>query len=498
MRIPIAPRGFLLLALFLGLRLVFWVIAFPNPDEAYYWLWGQHPDWSYYDHPPLLAWVNGLITAGLGRSTFSLRLPNLVANGLLFYLYYRIVAYLYGKQAPQAFWIVVLSILASPLYFLFLALAWPDYLMITCCLGAAYGLITFLDGYLENQRGESWRLYLAAAAIGLGMLAKYNTLFVVLGFLATLVSDRRFWPLARDRRLYLAGAIALCALGPIVFWNASHNFPSFRYYVSRSADGGGTTFKVGETLGFLALSLVTVSPFQAVALWRGFQRFVKSGRSTSVYTTVAFWVFILSTGLLAALALVSTALYYWNINAYLLLFPLIPAMFLPPAAEERSGSLPRSSLFWSGQIYGLLFALLLVVHYGLIPLSALFGPEGDPDSRMLYGWPGVATEVRRVTAEMGSPFLLTTDYRSGAALAYELDQKQVSVISNRISQFTLWYDPAKLRGRDGVILYDDWHPITPEILAQFDRTSAPETIAAKRFGLGVKNYFLVRGYGFRG
>ena len=26
-------------------------------DEAYYWMWGQHPALSYYDHPPLNAWL---------------------------------------------------------------------------------------------------------------------------------------------------------------------------------------------------------------------------------------------------------------------------------------------------------------------------------------------------------------------------------------------------------------------------------------------------------
>ena len=40
-------------------RAVFHLFAGPLPDEAYYWLWGQHPDWSYFDHPPLQAWLQG-------------------------------------------------------------------------------------------------------------------------------------------------------------------------------------------------------------------------------------------------------------------------------------------------------------------------------------------------------------------------------------------------------------------------------------------------------
>jgi hypothetical protein len=31
------------------------VIPLTN-DEAYYWVWAQHMQWSFYDHPPFVAW----------------------------------------------------------------------------------------------------------------------------------------------------------------------------------------------------------------------------------------------------------------------------------------------------------------------------------------------------------------------------------------------------------------------------------------------------------
>ena len=37
------------------------------PQEAYYWSWSRHPDWSYFDHPPLATYSIGLTTALLGR-----------------------------------------------------------------------------------------------------------------------------------------------------------------------------------------------------------------------------------------------------------------------------------------------------------------------------------------------------------------------------------------------------------------------------------------------
>lgn len=86
---------------FCVLRIVFWGNSFPNPDEAYYWLWGQNIDWSYYDHPPLHAWIQGFFTTVFGRSTWVLRLPNFLSNTILLFTYWRISCYLYGDRLVE-------------------------------------------------------------------------------------------------------------------------------------------------------------------------------------------------------------------------------------------------------------------------------------------------------------------------------------------------------------------------------------------------------------
>ena len=61
-------------ALLLALKLVLMAASGPFMDEAYYWLWGQHPALSYYDHPPLSAWLQALSAQLFGWSILSLRL----------------------------------------------------------------------------------------------------------------------------------------------------------------------------------------------------------------------------------------------------------------------------------------------------------------------------------------------------------------------------------------------------------------------------------------
>ena len=69
-----------LIALSMALRLTWAASLGPGNDEAYHYLFAVHPDWSYFDHPPMLAVVErvGLmlnsIIGGQADSVLGLRL----------------------------------------------------------------------------------------------------------------------------------------------------------------------------------------------------------------------------------------------------------------------------------------------------------------------------------------------------------------------------------------------------------------------------------------
>ncbi|MEO1126449.1 MAG: glycosyltransferase family 39 protein [Cyanobacteria bacterium J06639_16] len=506
----------LLLACFGILRLWFWLTAFPNPDEAYYWLWGQHFDWSYYDHPPLLAWIQGSMSAVLGRSRFALRFPNLCTTLLFFYTQYRICRYLYGRQGKAAFWLMVMVVLASPLFFLFLALAWNDHLLISACLIAGYQFVRFLDSYVKDGHGESRRLYGAALALGVAGLAKYNALFIALAFVGVVIRDRRLWPLLRDRRLYGAIAIVLISLLPILIWNITNDYQSFEYYTSRSINSGATGLRIKpfEPIGFWLFSTLLLSPWLVeliVRLILNRRQPFPVDRTKTLYGRVAIWTFVLPTVGLSLIALFSTAYYYWNIMAYVMLFPLMPGLLLNGSAESMEGEalgaiapliyLRRRRWVWGQQIYGVLLISLIVVHTTVLPLSALVSNEAtaDPDSRMPFGWVTVAPVVLVQQAQLPrGGFLATTDYRSASALAYQLNEPNVYALSDRRDQFDVWMGQTDLSNQDAVLVYDDWHPLTPALSAQFKRISDPEVVVVERFGITIKNYYVATAYGFAG
>ena len=78
------------LLLALGIARLAIVAVLPLSDgEAYYDMWARFPAWSYYDHPPMIAWLSWLTTRA-SHSPFAVRLgPVLcaeVSGGLIYAL----------------------------------------------------------------------------------------------------------------------------------------------------------------------------------------------------------------------------------------------------------------------------------------------------------------------------------------------------------------------------------------------------------------------------
>src|SRR3954463_1632481 len=70
-------------------------------DEAYHYLFAVHRDWSYFDHPPMLAAVErlGIAPAGGAGSAFSLRLGFILLFAGSTWLMARLTERHYGPRA---------------------------------------------------------------------------------------------------------------------------------------------------------------------------------------------------------------------------------------------------------------------------------------------------------------------------------------------------------------------------------------------------------------
>src|SRR2546427_13269815 len=67
-------------------------------DEAYYWLWAHHLDWSYLDHPPMIAYIVFLTTRG-GDSAIWIRLGALLLGAPTTYTLFLLGREMFGARA---------------------------------------------------------------------------------------------------------------------------------------------------------------------------------------------------------------------------------------------------------------------------------------------------------------------------------------------------------------------------------------------------------------
>ncbi len=131
---PAAGRGFLLwlpprgvAALFLVWLMSRWVFDAMRelvPDEAYYWVWSRHLAMSYFDHPPVIAYLIRLGTLLLGNTELGVRcLIGVMTAGTVLILTLA-APRLTGDSRAASF--VPIALLLSPMIAVVGSIATPD------------------------------------------------------------------------------------------------------------------------------------------------------------------------------------------------------------------------------------------------------------------------------------------------------------------------------------------------------------------------------------
>ena len=207
-----------------AIRLLFAAALGLGVDESYMVASGRYLAWGYFDHPPASWWLAWGAAHLFGtQAPIVVRLPFIALFALSTWVMFRLGAAIADERA--GLWAAVLLNL-SPVFGVTTG-SWvlPDGPLDCALLGAALCLI-----YALPARGaQPWAGRVGTGlCAGLGMFSKYSAALTIIGALAFLVTSRqhRSW-LARPEP-YLAGVLALAVFAPVIAWNASHHWASFR------------------------------------------------------------------------------------------------------------------------------------------------------------------------------------------------------------------------------------------------------------------------------
>ncbi len=236
-------------------------------DEAYYYLYTQNLNWSYFDHPPLVALTTGLGVWLTGAVTpFTIRIGSvLLYTGTLIFSYLTSKR-LFGDRAAT----LTLGILTTiPIFQIaFGILTLPDNALMFFWSACLYVAATefFPSSDLDNKPYKpTYRLAIIGLLVGLAFLGKYHGVILGAGLvLFCLLSPRHrsalfsIWTLA-------AITLFAIAISPVLFWNYQHEFASFRFQSGRAVPSQGYNFE--QLLVTFLVALGYLFPTFGFPLW---------------------------------------------------------------------------------------------------------------------------------------------------------------------------------------------------------------------------------------
>ena len=239
-----------LVALLLGVRLLYAAMVQLVPDEAFYWVWSRHLAWGYFDHPPVIAYLIWLGTHLLGSVEIGVRLAAvLMAIGAMVVTV--MLARRVLREERAALWVAAMW-LTSPLLAGIGTFFTPDTpaAFFSVCALAFAAMIADRDDHpavgVPPQMSDAWLWLLFGLFTGLALLSKYTAVLLPTSVALAMLFSRKGRGHFRKPWIYLAGVVALLLFSPDIGWNFSHNWASFRFQLQHGTESGAS---LGMTIG---------------------------------------------------------------------------------------------------------------------------------------------------------------------------------------------------------------------------------------------------------
>lgn len=456
------------------------------PQDAYYYLYSEHLDLSYFDHPPMVAYMLRLFSLVLGKSVVAIKLTDFIVSLFSLLAFYRLARiFLSENQAIKAglFYgtTLMLSILSIN--------TTPD---VPLMLFWTLSLILIYKALFENK---IWHWILAGFLIGLAFISKYTGVFLLFGLFAFLLlskQHRRFLVSKQSLLLLLFFALAIF---PVVYWNYSNNWASFAFQTSERA---GSIEKLSLQpqlfLGNLGTQIMLLIPFlfigMVIVLYKMLARMIKKRALPGDKH-----LFLMAFSLPIILFFFGISIIYW-VKLNWIMPGYISAIIL--VATFLSKKLLKGQVITS-----------LILH-ALLCVQIIFYPVNVKSDDTWFGWEEFSDEVEELMDDHPNAFLFSDDnYKTSAVLSFYLDRKVYAgnVIGSNGKQFYLLQpDLSGLNGSQAIFIDTDKHfkhlqksnEIPDKLLTYFDKVEEQEPILiGKEEGKPLRKFLVYKCYGYK-
>ncbi|MSP93581.1 MAG: glycosyltransferase family 39 protein [Myxococcales bacterium] len=448
------------------------------PEEAYYWTYFEHPALSYFDHPPMVAWVVGLGVTLFGHTEFGVRCATIALSCVSSTLVFAITRLWFGNRS--AIWATVLfNVLPTYLVSGFFTL--PDGPLISFWLLALLGITQAAT----RNRASGW--VWVGVGIGGALLSKYTAAMLVPGLFAFLWLHPgcRHW--LRRPQPWLALGLAALMFAPVVVWNAGHDWASFVFQGARLDDAGNDMATSVAT--FWLYQFAAVTPPVMLLFARGVLR--RDGAATLAQ---AFALPLLALFLYASFR--TEVRFNWTAPAYLALLP---------AAGALAADYVRTSRPWRLTAGATTVVIATLVAAALS--AAVWGRPALLASTRIGGWQQLAIEVERAEHELEArtgreAFILGADrYNLAAELGFYTNEPEAQVNTFALGAgglgFRYWTRLANWEGHPAVaVLTQPRRGTLDELRANFAAVEQPRRVEVAGTGTSRRVAWLVNCHGY--
>lgn len=202
-------------------------------DEAQYWVWSRHLEWSYYTKGPGVAWTIFASTRVFGDAEWAVRLPAVLSSAVALIAICGLAsdAFADRRVVSRTMWCAVLA----PAYLAMAVMMTIDGPYVACWAVAAWA------AWRALMMGHARWLVVLGLAVGVGVLYKYTMLLILPGIVAWAWMQRGKVAWQGRVALWMAIGVALMLLAflPVVFWNQEHGWPTVRHLLGHLGVAGG-------------------------------------------------------------------------------------------------------------------------------------------------------------------------------------------------------------------------------------------------------------------
>ena len=478
-------RAMLLMVLPTALRL-FLIGRFDlGNDEAHYYMYAVHPDFSFFDHPLM---IGLLISRGMdwwGQSEFGVRF----FAPALFLLASLILALIAWKIFPS--WPYVLTVLvllnAVPLFGLLgSTLMLPDDPLTVFWL---LYLLVFLDAVRilphasEKDKVGIWALL--GSIFGLALLSKYNAILLPLITFGILLKEKSLRPMLRDPWPWAGLAIGFLIAWPLFYWNWIHQGASFLFQARHGL--GGFSFNWVSFYQMVLGQIGYVSPILwAMILVSLFVTF-RSGTlfpndKDGLRGRILLWFSLGPLVFFNAVGIFHPILPHWPALGYLSGLLLLAAVYQKAKAESFRRWTRAGVFLGAGMTVVVL--LQVITNFFVLPrsfpqkvhltasypyLEARFRPvpRWVDITNDLFGFKRLARHLEREgeTAPKKWSFYDSDHFNTADELAFYLHAPDRTLcLVQGATQFDFWTPPSKFMGGNGIFVSTDKYPTDPRSL----------------------------------